>query len=489
MRRVTALLSLLMIAVLVVPAWAQEKPRSGVRRLVFAVPSEPPSYDGHIARDLRAHAPDRAFYNTLLRVDPNDPPAPSHRGAWPSRGTASRTGAPTLQAPARREVPRRQRDDLEGREGLLRQDHLPPAGMVRAARTCRTSRPSRRPDPTRSHPASSTPQGSFLLSVASPWNFIYKADILAKDMHWYEKNIMGTGPFTFVEHVKGSHWVGKKEPQLLGQGQTLSGQLRAMARMTRLPRWRCPWRARPHPVSRLQPAERDSSRRWRVTRSRCRRAPGTASSWWPSTTRRSRSTTSACVGRSPWPWIATRARRRSRDRHREGRWPGSRCRARRTRRRPRSWRSWPATGGHQRRPGGDLVARRPACRTASRSRSRTAASPCPTSLGDLADRPVAAGRAQRQQSRWSRRRRTTTRPSGRATSTWPWTSSAATSWSRTSTLQVRLHRQEPVQLRTVHGSNAGRALREAGAGHGPEERKKYVRAFEKRLLDEEVHYL
>jgi hypothetical protein len=39
------------------------------------------------------------------------------------------------------------------------------------------------------------------------WNWIYKADILERDVRWYEKNIMGTGPFVFVEHVKGSRWV------------------------------------------------------------------------------------------------------------------------------------------------------------------------------------------------------------------------------------------------------------------------------------------
>ena len=49
------------------------------------------------------------------------------------------------------------------------------------------------------------PSGSFLFVLASPWNWIYKANVLAKDMRWYEKNIMGTGPFFFVEHVKGSH--------------------------------------------------------------------------------------------------------------------------------------------------------------------------------------------------------------------------------------------------------------------------------------------
>src|SRR5439155_2745170 len=63
------------------------------------------------------------------------------------------------------------------------------------------------------------PQSSFLLSVASPWNWIYKADILAKDPRWYEKNVMGTGPFLFVEHVKGSHWGGKKNPNYWDKGK------------------------------------------------------------------------------------------------------------------------------------------------------------------------------------------------------------------------------------------------------------------------------
>ena len=49
-----------------------------------------------------------------------------------------------------------------------------------------------------------SPKASFLPSLASPWNFIYKADILAKDPHWYEKNVMGTGPFKLQEFLPGS---------------------------------------------------------------------------------------------------------------------------------------------------------------------------------------------------------------------------------------------------------------------------------------------
>jgi len=72
------------------------------------------------------------------------------------------------------------------------------------------------------------PAASFLASVGSPWNWIFKADILAKDMRWYEKNVMGTGPFTFVEHVKGSHWVGKKNPNYWDKGKPYLDGYRAI---------------------------------------------------------------------------------------------------------------------------------------------------------------------------------------------------------------------------------------------------------------------
>jgi peptide/nickel transport system substrate-binding protein len=91
MRYVTVLMSLLLAAVLAVPAAAQDKPRSG-GELVFPVPSEPPSYDGHREETFGLMHPFGPFYNTLLRVDPNDPsgtkPAPSLAESW----TASADG-------------------------------------------------------------------------------------------------------------------------------------------------------------------------------------------------------------------------------------------------------------------------------------------------------------------------------------------------------------------------------------------------------------
>jgi len=62
------------------------------------------------------------------------------------------------------------------------------------------------------------PTASFLSGLASPWNFVYKADILAKDPRWYEKNVMGTGPFKLQEFVPGSSVSGVRNNDYFRKG-------------------------------------------------------------------------------------------------------------------------------------------------------------------------------------------------------------------------------------------------------------------------------
>ena len=52
----------------------------------------------------------------------------------------------------------------------------------------------------------------------SPWNFIYAAKDLEQDPNWPKTNINGTGAFTFVEHVKGSHVAGKRNENYFKKG-------------------------------------------------------------------------------------------------------------------------------------------------------------------------------------------------------------------------------------------------------------------------------
>jgi peptide/nickel transport system substrate-binding protein len=54
------------------------------------------------------------------------------------------------------------------------------------------------------------PDAAMLANFASPWNCIYRAAKLAEDPQFPKTHIDGTGAFTFVEHVKGDHWTGRR---------------------------------------------------------------------------------------------------------------------------------------------------------------------------------------------------------------------------------------------------------------------------------------
>ena len=60
---------------------------------------------------------------------------------------------------------------------------------------------------------------SFLTKLASPYNCIFSATKLAADPRYPEKEIMGSGPFVFVERKSGSEWVGKRFDGYFRQGQ------------------------------------------------------------------------------------------------------------------------------------------------------------------------------------------------------------------------------------------------------------------------------
>src|SRR6059036_866778 len=91
---------------LVTPAGAQDRPRSG-GELIFAVPSEMPSYDGHREGTFGMVHPLAPHYNTLLRVDPNYRSGTKIVTDLAVVGDLARRPRLHGQASARREVPRR----------------------------------------------------------------------------------------------------------------------------------------------------------------------------------------------------------------------------------------------------------------------------------------------------------------------------------------------------------------------------------------------
>src|SRR5688500_14759145 len=90
MKPLARALALAACALLAAPGQAQSL-RQGVE-LVLPVPSQPPSYDVHREETFGLIHPIAPFYNSLLRVDPDDKsgtqPAPSIAESW----TASSDG-------------------------------------------------------------------------------------------------------------------------------------------------------------------------------------------------------------------------------------------------------------------------------------------------------------------------------------------------------------------------------------------------------------
>src|SRR5271169_2960846 len=59
---------------------------------------------------------------------------------------------------------------------------------------------------------------AFLPALADPFTFVYKKDILDKDPRWYEKNILGSGPFKFAEYETGQAIKGARNPDYYRKG-------------------------------------------------------------------------------------------------------------------------------------------------------------------------------------------------------------------------------------------------------------------------------
>jgi peptide/nickel transport system substrate-binding protein len=204
------------------PALAQDRPRHG-GELIFIIPVEAPSYDGHREGTFGIVHPAAPHYNTLLRTDPNDPTgtkvAPDLAESW-----TIAQGGRTYTLKLRRGVKFHDGTEMTSADVKASYDKIINPNTAAGVTSFRKGQYNdveavQAPDPYTVVFRLKWPSASFLNLLASPFSWIYKADILARDARWYEKNVMGTGPFTFVEHVRGSHWIGKKNPNYWDKGK------------------------------------------------------------------------------------------------------------------------------------------------------------------------------------------------------------------------------------------------------------------------------
>src|SRR5215475_4582376 len=202
------------------PAVAPAQPREG-GTLTFVVPGEPPSYDAHREETFALIHPAAPHYNTLLRIDPLDPTGTRVVGDLATSWAVS-ADKRTYVLKLRRGVKFHDGSEMTSRDVRATYEKIinPPPGITSARKgEYLQVETVQAPEPYIVAFKLKWPSPSFIHSLASPWNWIYKADILERDVRWYEKNVMGTGPFVFVEHVKGTRWVGRRNPNYWDRGK------------------------------------------------------------------------------------------------------------------------------------------------------------------------------------------------------------------------------------------------------------------------------
>jgi peptide/nickel transport system substrate-binding protein len=191
--------------------------------LTYVIPADaPPSLDGHRESTfamLHATAP---FYSVLIRINPENPssttdfvcdlctamPQPTDDGKTYTfkirDGVKFHDGSPLTAA-----------DVAKSWQMIID----PPAG-VRSPRQSWYEMVDKveAPDPTTLVFHLKFATNAFLPAVADPFTFIYKKEILDQDPRWYEKNILGSGPFKFAEYETGQAIKGVRNPDYYRKG-------------------------------------------------------------------------------------------------------------------------------------------------------------------------------------------------------------------------------------------------------------------------------
>src|SRR5256712_5306539 len=194
------------------PPITGEQPQPG-GTLTFIVNAEPPSFDGHRETTFALLHPIAPHYSTLYKFDPNDltKVIPDVAAATPEVSADKLTYTIKVRTDVKfHDGSKMTSDDILATYNKI---IFPPSGVLSPRAGAYAAVDSiATPAPDSVVFKLKYPSASFATNLASPWNFIYSAAKLKTDIHWYEKNIMGTGPFTYVSNTKGQDWVGKKFP-------------------------------------------------------------------------------------------------------------------------------------------------------------------------------------------------------------------------------------------------------------------------------------
>jgi peptide/nickel transport system substrate-binding protein len=218
----TLLAATLAMSAAIAPAIADETPKRG-GTLTFLVPADaPPSFDGHREATYAMIHVTAPFYSVLLRINPENPssttdfvcdlcteiPKPTDDGrtyTFKIRDGVKFHDGTILSAP----------DIVASWSRIIN----PPPGVTSSRQAYYAMVDKlEAPDPTTVVFRLKYATTTFLPALADPFAYIYQKAILDKDQHWYEKNILGSGPFKFVKYETGQSVTGERNPDYYHKG-------------------------------------------------------------------------------------------------------------------------------------------------------------------------------------------------------------------------------------------------------------------------------
>src|ERR1041385_8494962 len=214
-------LAALCIAAMAVPAAGETPKRGGI--LTFMIPADaPPSFDGHRESTFATVHGVAPFYSVLIRVNPENPSSTTDFVCDLCTAMPTPTeGGKTYTFKIREGVKFHDGSPLTAEDVAASWNKIifPPQGVASARQGNFSMVDSvEAPDPTTVVFHLKFAAEAFLPALADPYAFIYRKAVLDKDPHWYEKNILGSGPFKFVSYDAGQSIKGERNPDYYHKG-------------------------------------------------------------------------------------------------------------------------------------------------------------------------------------------------------------------------------------------------------------------------------
>jgi len=203
-------------------ALAEESPKDG-GMLNYVIPADaPPSFDAHRETTFATIHSAAPFYSLLIRVDPNNPSSTTDFVCDLCTAMPQPTdGGKTYTFKIRSDVKFHDGSPLTAADVAASWEHIihPPEGVLspRESHYLMVDTVAA-PDPTTVVFHLKFATSAFLPALADPYSWIYKKMTLDKDPRWYEKNILGSGPFKFAGYETGQSIKGARNPDYYQKG-------------------------------------------------------------------------------------------------------------------------------------------------------------------------------------------------------------------------------------------------------------------------------